>query len=402
MAACSARGAALALALVGCGSEAPVASPAPDPFFTAAEWRRIRRLSPVPAAPRSPTNRYADNPRAALLGRALFEDTGFSRDGRVACATCHQPGRAFADGRPVAVGRDRGTRNTPSLHFVAFGRWKLWDGAADSLWSQPLLALENPREHATTRLAVAHRVATAYRARYEEVFGPLPPLDDRARFPDEARPGDAAWEAMRADDREAVNRVAANFGKAIEAYERTLTAAAAPFDRYVAGAVDAISPQARDGLALFLRVGCVGCHDGPLLSDQDFHNLRVPDDPMAGGDPGRLAGIAVALASPLNAAGAFSDDRAAWPLTGYAPHPSQRGQFRTPSLRGVALTAPYGHAGALATLADVVRHDARGGLAADDPRAVGDADPGLIPFDVSDAQVAALVAFLESLTPDAR
>ena len=393
------RTAALLL-LVGCGTAAPAVDPPPDPFFTAAEWRRIRRMSPVPPLPPSPTNRYADDPRAAALGRSLFEDTGFSSDNRVACATCHQPERAFSDGRSVSLGRDRGTRNAPSLLFAAFGRWKLWDGAADSLWSQPILALENQREHATTRLAVAHRIASAYRDRYQTLFGPLPPLEDRARFPAQGRPGDPAWEQMTVVDRDAVHRVIANVGKSIEAYERTLTAAPAPFDRYVAGAHDAISPQAREGLWIFLRVGCTGCHDGPLFSDQDFHNLRSPDDPMSGGDTGRLAGIATALASPFNTTGAFSDDRTAWPLTGYAPDPSQRGQFRTPPLRGVARTAPYGHAGALATLAEVIRHDARGGLDADDPRALGDLDPGLIPFAVTDDQVAALVAFLEALTPD--
>jgi cytochrome c peroxidase len=287
--------------------------------------------------------------------------------------------------------------------LVSGSNLALWDGAADSLWSQPLMAMENPREHATTRLTVAHRVATTYANDYEAVFGPLPPLGEGARFPPSGMPGDPRWEAMSASDQTAVNRVVVNVGKAIEAYERTLAVRPAPFDRYVAGDFEAMSPDARDGLSLMLLFSCMECHNTPLFSDNRFHALRMPDDPEAtrlGGDRGRDAVIERLLASPFNMAGVFSDARDDTRLREIERTDLNIGAFRTPTLRGVALTAPYGHAGMLATLTDVVRHDGRGGLPENDPRALGIPDPRFRPFHATDDQVQKIVAFLQALTPD--
>jgi cytochrome c peroxidase len=261
--------------------------------------------------------------------------------------------------------------------------------------------LEEPAEDGTTRLEVAHRIAAVYRAPYTAIFGELPPLDDAGRFPPVGKPGDAAWESMTDEDRFAVERVIANLGKALEAFERQLARSAGdtPLDRYLAGDLEAMTPRARDGLASFVRRGCISCHDGPLLSDQDFHALRMPDDELAGPDRGRMDGIAVALASSFRADGPHSDAPDAWPLIEQLDDPTKLGQFRTPSLRGVALTAPYGHAGTLETLAEVIRHDAMGGLPPDDPRALGTSDPALFPFEPGPDEVEALVEFLESLNP---
>ncbi len=373
-----------------------------DDRFTPRQWEVLSRFSPVPAAPPDPTNRWADDPRAAELGRALFADRGFSRGGDVACATCHQQARLFTDGRVIAEAQTpplRGRRNTPSILYAAWGRWKLWDGGADTLWAQPLLAMENPREHDFTRVEIARRVASEYRAPYEAIFGLLPALENAARFPLRAKPGEAAWEAMRLDDQEAINRVAANVGKAIEAYERTLVPGRSAFDRYMAGERDAMTPQQRDGLRAFITLSCVNCHFGPLFSDDDFHAIRMPDDPVAGPDRGRAEGLETVARNALGARSIYSDDRAAYP----AAEPATRaalGRFRTPSLRGVALTAPYGHAGAIATLEEVIVYDAAGGLPADDPRALGERDTALIPFAPLPSEVASLTAFLRALTPD--
>ncbi len=373
-----------------------------DDRFTRRQWEVLQRFSPVPGAPPNPTNRWADDPRAAELGRALFADRGFSRGGDVACATCHQQARLFTDGRAIAEAQSppqRGRRNTPSILYAAWGRWKLWDGGADTLWAQPLLAMENPREHDFTRVEIARRVASTYRAPYETIFGALPALGDTTRFPMRAKPGDAAWEAMRADDQEAINRVAANVGKAIEAYERTLVPGRSAFDRYMAGERDAMTPQQRDGLRAFITLSCVNCHFGPLFSDDDFHSIRMPDDPLAGPDRGRAEGLETVARNALGARSIYSDDREAFP----AAEPVTRGavgRFRTPSLRGVALTAPYGHAGAIATLEEVIVYDAAGGLPAGDPRALGERDPALIPFAPFPSEVASLTAFLRALTPD--
>jgi len=331
-------------------------------------------MSPVPTVPPDTTQRGADSAEAAAVGRALFHDATLSVDGTVSCAGCHDPARAFTDGRPRALARGHlGRRNTPSLLGSAWFRAQTWDGSADSLWAQPLLAWENPLEHGLSRAALAALLRQRHGNALRAALGPGPGTGDLA--------------------------VIADAGKALGAYLRTLAPGPAPFDRWVAGDTHAMSPEAARGLRLFLRVGCVRCHSGPLFSDGDFHAVRFPDDPEAGPDRGRLEGAARARAHPLRGDGPYSDDpRETLP----PPEPTAEdlGRFRTPPLRGVALTAPYGHAGTLPTLDAVVRLYATGGTPAGDARALGERDVFAEPFAASEADVAALVAFLRALTPD--
>lgn len=342
----------LGLALVGC------APPPPDGVgqalwdlcrddlrLGARDCQLIAGFRLPDALPPARGNRYADDERAARLGRAIFFDDGFASIAGVSCATCHQPDRAFGDGRPVSEVIDGmpGTRNSPSLLVAArLEGFFLWDGRADSLWSQPLGAFENPIEMGTTRLAIAHRIAdeAAYRGPYEEIFGPLPAIDDVARFPASGMPGDPAWEAMAPEDRDAVNRVAANVGKALEAYLRRITSGPAPLDRYLDGDRDALSPEARRGLTRFVESGCAGCHYGPMLTDDDFHGRRE------GTDRGRAQGIEALLASTFNSEGSYFDRDAGEALElPLGPEARDEHEFRTPSLRNVTLTAPYEHDG---------------------------------------------------------
>ena len=190
-----------ALLLYGCGEEkAPEMAAVPEQeedIFTDREWSVIQRLSPLPETPPpSPTNRVADNPDAAQLGQLFFFDTRFSKDGTVACATCHSPFHGFADVEATSLGAGRGTRNAPTLLNVAYNRWQFWDGRADTLWSQALAALEGEVEQAGTRLQYAHLVHQHYAADYETVFGTLPELEDTARFPTDGKPGDLAFDRM--------------------------------------------------------------------------------------------------------------------------------------------------------------------------------------------------------------
>jgi cytochrome c peroxidase len=404
------------------------AAPAID-GFTADEVRAVLELSPLPALPPDPTNRVADDPRAARLGQFVFFDPRFSAVGTVSCSTCHQPEHAFTDGKQLAdnegappgraavpgaanhAGADpRPTleRHTPSLVNVAFNRWFFWDGRADSPWSQPLQPLEEPREHATTRLAIAHALHDdpGLKRAYEELFGPLPALADARRFPAKGKPGEPAYDAMEAADRRAVDSLFANVGKAIAAYERRLVARSSPFDEFVAGvrAGDlekqrVLAPAAREGLRLFVGAArCILCHSGPTLSDREFHDNRVPT--LDGGprrDPGRHRGMAAVLADPFNGAGAFSDapDGPARDKLQYLPRAAEHwSEFKTPSLRNVAVTAPYMHQGQLATLDDVLAY--YNTL----ERAVPTHSPErtLIALHFAPEQLAALRAFLESLT----
>ncbi len=370
-------------------------------------------LSPLGPVPPDPTNRHADDPRAARLGHRLFFDPALSGPGTVSCRTCHD-GPALDDRRTpnhVSTGTGTGGRNTPPVLNASYYRWTNWGGRFDSQWSLVLGAIENPEVMNGTRLAVAHTLFARYRAEYDALFDvPLDPaLDpaapDAARFPPAGKPAAAGaapgpWEAMAEADRAIVDRIHANAGKAVAAYMRTLVARQAPFDRYVAGDEAAISPAARRGVRLFLQ-HCEACHKGPFFTDDRFHAIGVvqsgagvPDE-----DLGRYTDVAPLLASSFRSDGPHSDGPGI--LDGVVRAESQRGQFRTPTLRNVSVTAPYMHAGQLADLAAVVRfYNAGGGNIPGVEKS-----PHMQRLGLTDAQQADLVAFLESLTdtslPDA-
>jgi cytochrome c peroxidase len=395
------------------------ARPGADPAveYTPRERKRILAHAPLGPRPADETNAVADDPAAARLGQFLFFDTRLSGNGEVSCATCHDPEQSFADGRQLARGIGDLTRHTPALWNVAYNRWFFWDGRADTLWAQALVPLEVPDEHGTTRLHCAHVVHgdRAVRTAYERVFGPMPDLDDAARFPADARPvpdepghpHHRAWMAMAPDDRAAVDRVFANLGKAIAAYERRLVSDRAPFDTFVEGLRDgdpermaAITPAAQRGLKLFAgRANCELCHFGPNFSDGEFHSTGI--GPLGGGplhDAARYEGIEQLRANPFNATGPFADGRdgpAADKTRSLVRSTESWGQFKTPSLRNVALTAPYMHQGQLATLRDVIEHYSTLENAV---------LPGhhreqlLVPLNLTDEEIADLEAFLRSLT----
>ena len=354
--------------------------------LTPAVRERLLRLGPLPAVPADPTNRWADDPAAAELGRWLFHEPRLSRNGEISCATCHQPDLGFADGRAIAKGLETGTRHTQTLLNAAHQRWLTWDGRADSLWSQALHPFENPLEMGLSRAEVIERVRKIepLRARYEAVFGKLP-------SPDDAKGIDVAFSRI---------------GKAIAAFERRLVTGPAPLDRWldaVRGGSDApvqdFGPDAIRGAILFVdKADCVRCHAGPLLSDGEFHMLGVPQkDGGLPKDRGRLEGIERLKRDPYNAAGAFSDDpqgaRARW-TTATAPDPEAWGRFRTPSLRSAAASPPFMHQGQFASLEEVVRfYDTLEGATSLDHHS----ELVLQPLQLSEQERSDLVAFLKAV-----
>ena len=390
------------LFLYGCGEDkAPEIAAAPeqvDDIFTDREWSVIQRLSPLPETPPpNPTNRVADNPEAAQLGHKFFFDTRFSKDGTVACATCHSPFHGFADVEATSLGAGRGTRNAPTLLNAAYNEWQFWDGRTDTLWSQALVALEGEVEQAGTRLQYAHLVRQHYAADYQTVFGELPDLEDTTRFPADGKPGDLAFDSMSEPDQHAVNTVFANIGKAIEAYERLLISRNAPFDRFVAGDTEAISSEAKRGLKTFIGKGvCILCHDTPTFTDNAFHNLGVPQGTLPK-DAGRYAGISLLLSDPFNGGGVYSDDTAVATriLNFLEPIPRHQGEFKTPTLRNVTLTAPYFHTGEFPTLESVIEFNNVGGTGGS---FVGQRERTLEPLGLSEQEKTDLVEFLETLT----
>ena len=303
----------------------------------------LHNLAPMPP---DPGNAVADNPDAAELGHHLFFDTRLSADGNVACATCHQPEHYFTDQRPLAVGLATVERNTMGLAGVAYSPWFFWDGRKDSLWAQALEPLENPLEHGSNRndIAALIRSDANYQQHYRSVF---------AQDPDQ-----------QSDD-----QVFANVGKALSAYQRRLMPGATPFDHYVASLEADSSPVLAGnnylnkdelaGLRLFIgKAQCANCHNGPLFTNNSFHNTAVLSAPGLLPALGRAEGLRRAQADPFNCLGEFSDaDPGDCQELRFARGGDEMiGAQRAPSLRDVSKTAPYMHAGQMSTLAEVIEH----------------------------------------------
>ncbi len=391
--------AAILAAPTGCGRKAPADTSSPDAAvpgaassaFTAEELREILKLSPLPPPPPSPTNAFADNPAAARLGQRLFFDARLSANGKVSCATCHDPARGFSDPKPLSTGIGATERHSMPLWNVAQQRWFFWDGRADSLWAQAVQPLLNPVEMGASpeHLRAALAGDAVLKAEFEALFGALP-AEARARSPE-------------------ADRLLANFGKALEAYERGIVSAGAPFDRFVEALRSgkspvgdaALSEEAQRGLKLFIGRGrCVLCHSGPNFSDGEFHNTALP---VRSVDQGRFNGIQEVRDDRFNGLGALSDDRGDATnvkLRYLALKQNHLGEFKTPSLRSVAQTAPYMHDGSMATLRGVL--DFYSELPG--TPILGHREETLVPGNFTPREKADIEAFLLTLTgapPDA-
>ncbi|TPK37998.1 cytochrome c peroxidase [Mesorhizobium sp. B2-5-3] len=382
--------------LAGCGK----------PDFSDAEKKTIASLalSRLPALKPDTTNRFADVPAAAALGSTLFFDASMSRDGTVSCSTCHKIDRQFQDGLPQAVGVGRTNRRTMPLAGIARDPWFFWDGRRDSLWAQALTPLENPLEQAGNRAAYAHYIKARFGDRYERIFGPLPDLSD---IPANASPlgsdaEKAAWRAMSDQQRDAINRVFANIGKAIAAFERSIEPPQARFDRFALDLAIGAEPKgdaafSREeilGLKLFIgKANCVTCHNGPRFTDNGFHNTGVPRVNGLPPDRGRVDAVRQVQADPFNCFGAYRDgDVGACGELRFMVKdaPELVRAYKTPSLRGAATRPPYMHAGQFASLDEVVAHYAKAA-----PSVEGTSE--IHPLALSDRERAALVAFLKTL-----
>lgn len=350
------------------------------------------------ALPPSHGNRHADDEAAARLGLELFFDLEALSSANIRCVACHAPERGFTINAPMARGRELLQRNSLALVNAARVYPHFWDGRADSMWSQALLAIENPDEMAGNRLAIVHRLGVTYRAQYEAAFGALPDFTDAARFPPAGRPGTPAWAAMSEPDRHAVTAVFVNVGKALEAYVRRLSSGRSKVDRFILGQSDALQDAAKEGLRVFTRSGCLGCHSGAALSDGRFHALDVPLPADAEArakseaDRGREQGVEALLLSDFNASSEWYE-RAPGETLPMVEDVSlaRRKGFRTPSLRNVVDTGPYGHNGVFATLDEVVSFHLAGG----GPECVE-----LEPRSLTAAERASLLEFLRALKGD--
>jgi cytochrome c peroxidase len=326
----------------------------------------IGELEPLPA---DPSNRHADDAAAAELGHLLFFDRRLSSNGEVSCGTCHLPDRQFQDDVPLAQGVGRTDRRTMPITGTAYAPWLFWDGRKDSQWAQALGPLENPVEHGGSRAQYVHVIARHHREDYERVFGPLP---DLSRVPAVGGPvsdpaARAVWEALSVEDREAIDDVFVNIGKAIAAYQRRLMPGPARADRYIERLIadgraphDVLTPDEVQGMRLFIgKANCTQCHNGPLLTDDHFHNTGVPAAPGLPEDVGRAAGARLVLEDEFNCRSRHSDARAEecreLDFLVSEGHELMRA-FKTPSLRSVADRPPYMHAGQVPTLRSAIEH----------------------------------------------
>jgi cytochrome c peroxidase len=306
----------------------------------------------------------ADNPMSAEkvdLGRHLFYDARLSRDGTVACASCHVQALAFTDGQQVTVGINGtvGAKNAPSLANVGYMPVLTWANPhMDSLEFQALIPMfgENPDEMGSVGQEAeifARLVADPY---YASAFP--------AAFPE--RPAPDLFTITRA----------------LAAFQRSLISVSSPYDRFKRmGDESALTDAAKRGEQLFFdhRFECYHCHSGVHFTDT-LQTALMPQAEVGYHNTGLYADYPAAVPGLIE-------------ITG---RPEDAGRFRTPSLRNVAVTAPYMHDGSIPDLRAVIAHYANAGRAPDHPM-----KDGMIQgFTASDAEIADLIAFLESLTDE--
>jgi cytochrome c peroxidase len=350
--------------------------------FSKEEVAKILQHGPwPPKASHDPSNRVSGKPEAIALGEKLFFEPRLSGTGSVLCATCHVPFRAFQDGRPRAFGLQDVDRNTPSVLNVRFYRWYGWDGAHDSLWSQSLRPLLDPREMNANAAHVAGVVRKLFFSEYKSAFGRGVPVEDE--------------------------NVLVDVGKALAAFQETLVSGRTPFDEFrdalAKDDVDAMKSYpiaAQRGLRIFVGKGnCSTCHFGPHFTNGEFADTGVMFFAGRGRvDSGRHEGIKRLKSNPHNLLGRHNDDPARTTVTGtrhVEPQHRNFGEFRVPGLRNVALTAPYMHNGSLGSLRDVVKHYSE----LNEERLHADGERILKPLKLTQVEIDDLVAFLESLSP---
>ncbi len=286
-------------------SLATASDPAPHGTVTL-DGITVPDIGPMPTqVPTPPTNlSYSEK---VELGKQLYFDTRLSKNNTVSCAFCHNPGTGFADARQVSIGAfgTAGGRQAPTVYNTGFIPFQFWDGRAGSLEEQAIGPIHNPVEMAEQHNTVVPKIAkiAAYHRQFHLVFG-----------------GGASLQ---------------HIAEAIAAFERTIVSQNSAFDKHVMGAADAMNDSAVRGMSLFKgKARCILCHNGPNLTDNQFHNLGVPQVGPLKEDLGR-----------------FMVTRAE----------KDKGAFKTPTLRSIQETAPYMHDGAFKTLEEVIDFFDQGG-----------------------------------------
>lgn len=279
----------------------------PAPVIDAGEtWREWGPIPGPASCPQKEAQEDATRIDRVNLGARLFFDGRLSRKSEISCASCHQPQKAFTDGRPLAVGEDglMGKRRTPTLFAAPFSPRLFWDGRATSLRELVAGPISNPAEmnHDIDAAAARLEASSDYPAQFQRVFG---------------KPQEGA--SVTAD----------RLARALAAYLASLRPVPTAFDALVAGGTSALSDQALIGMHLFrTKARCINCHNGALLTDNRFHNIGLSYYGRRLQDLGRFE---------------------------YTRDPADLGAFRTPSLRNVSLAGPWMHNGVFPNLKGLLR-----------------------------------------------
>jgi cytochrome c peroxidase len=294
--------------------------------------QKIGNLPPAPVPPDNPMS-----PALVTLGKQLYFDTRLSKDNTISCATCHNPAMGWSDKGPTSTGiaGQRGGRRSPPVSNAAYLPLQFWDGRAATLEEQATGPIANPVEMGNTHAGMIRTLndVPGYVEEFQAVFGSTPITLDQV-------------------------------AKAVAAYERTVVTTDSPFDRYAKGDETALTCQEKKGLEIFNGKGhCSACHWGPNFTDGRFHNVGVAAAPGTKPDEGRFT---------------------------VTKDPRDMGAFKTPTIRDVALRAPYMHTGGEASLEAVVDFYNQGGGEGDP-----NLDPLIVPLGLTTQEKAALVAFLK-------
>lgn len=346
-------------------------------MITQAAGSEPKGLPPLPVPVDNP-----QTPEKVALGEKLFNDKRFSATGEVACAHCHAAEKAFTDLKTVSEGIHnlKGTRNAPTIINAAYFKSQFWDGREPSLERQSTQPFLNPVEMALPShdpiLKIA-RTDPEYQKAFKAVFG-------------------------KSGDGITMDEVT----KAIAAFERTLIAGDSPFDRYYFGAdKTAMTPAQVRGFAVFLGEGrCVSCHtieqNHALFTDSRFHNIGIGINQIQDEVPKLAPAFLQAKAQGIDVDKAVLADKKTSELGRFAVTSTidELGAFKTPTLRNVAVTAPYMHDGSLKTLKEVIVHYNNGGVNQKGERVNAYLSGGIRPLNLSEEQIDDLVAFMEALT----
>ncbi|WP_127477735.1 cytochrome-c peroxidase [Sulfurivermis fontis] len=316
----------------------------------------------VPDLAPLPESKY--NADMAAMGKYLFFDERLSGDAGISCATCHDPAKGWGDGAPLGKGYPASEhfRNTPGLVNARFKKYFKWDGQLDGNDLGTLVRNEITEAHLMN------------------MDGRL--MQERLKQVPEYN---AMWQKFRKDD---INGM--RVFNVVGEFVKSLTSQNVPFDNYLKGNQGAISDEAKRGLALFKgKAQCISCHNGPMLTDNSFHRLGVPENPAVTAEP--LRHITMARHYSTHGMPNYMNTHVDVGRYAITKNPADKGKFATPSLRELKYTAPYMHNGMLATLDDVLEFYNRGGGKGGE----------LKPLGLSAAEKSDLKAFLLSLSGDA-